>query len=116
MNGPLRGEQDGAMQDRAVSTHSIRSLGPRKKLVIFADGTGAAFSSQELNVWRLYQALDKREGPDGVLHLARYIPGVGTSSVRVIRALDGATGWFRPTCASCTVFCAGTGRWATRSI
>lgn len=84
------------MQDRAVSTHSIRSLGPRKKLVIFADGTGAAFSSQESNVWRLYQALDKREGPGGVLQLARYIPGVGTSSVRVIRALDGATGFGVP--------------------
>lgn len=84
------------MQDSVASTHSIRSLGPRKRLVIFADGTGSAFSSQESNVWRLYQALDKSEGPDGVLQLARYIPGVGTSAVRVIRVLDGATGFGVP--------------------
>ncbi len=67
-----------------------------KKLIVFADGTGNAFASQESNVWRLYQALDKAQGPDGILQLARYIPEVGTSSVAVIRLLDGATGFGVP--------------------
>ncbi len=63
-----------------------------KKIVVFADGTGSAFSRQESNVWRLYQALDKTQGSDVPLQLARYIPGVGTSSVGIVRYLDGATG------------------------
>jgi uncharacterized protein (DUF2235 family) len=66
-----------------------------KKIVIFADGTGNSFSAQESNIWRLYAALDKTE-KSGVtpaeLQLARYIPGVGTSGNRIIRAVDGATG------------------------
>ncbi|WP_333817234.1 DUF2235 domain-containing protein [Tabrizicola sp.] len=66
-----------------------------KKIVIFADGTGNSFATQESNVWRLYSALDKTE-KSGVtpaeLQLARYIPGVGTSSNRVLRLIDGATG------------------------
>lgn len=67
-----------------------------KKIVVFADGTGNAFSSQESNVWRLYQALNKEEKPGGLMQIARYIPGVGTSSNRAIRALDGATGFGVP--------------------
>jgi uncharacterized protein (DUF2235 family) len=67
-----------------------------KKIVVFADGTGSAFSSQESNVWRLYQALDKRQGPDLPLQIARYIPGVGTSPIAVLRYLDGATGFGVP--------------------
>lgn len=59
-----------------------------KKLVVFADGTGNAFTTQESNVWRLYQALDQSK-PD---QLARYIPGVGTSGFAPWAKLDGATG------------------------
>jgi uncharacterized protein (DUF2235 family) len=59
-----------------------------KRIVIFADGTGNAFSTQESNVWRLYEALDKAH-PD---QIAYYIKGVGTSSIGVLSALDGATG------------------------
>lgn len=67
-----------------------------KKIMVFADGTGSAFSSRESNVWRLYQALDKQEKPSGLMQIARYMPGVGTSSNRLIRALDGATGFGVP--------------------
>ena len=66
-----------------------------KKIVIFADGTGNSFTTQESNVWRLYSALDKTEKSGRTpieLQLARYIPGVGTSSNRVLRLIDGATG------------------------
>lgn len=66
-----------------------------KKIVIFADGTGNSFGTQESNVWRLYAALDKTEKSGATpisLQLARYIPGVGTSSNRVLRLIDGATG------------------------
>ena len=59
-----------------------------KRIVIFADGTGNAFTTQESNVWRLYQALDKAH-PD---QIAYYIKGVGTSSVKVVSVLDAATG------------------------
>jgi len=63
-----------------------------KRIVIFADGTGNAFTTQESNVWRLYEALDKAH-PD---QIAYYIKGVGTSSIKVLSALDGATGFGVP--------------------
>jgi uncharacterized protein (DUF2235 family) len=63
-----------------------------KRIVILADGTGNAFTTQESNVWRLYEALDKSQ-PDQV---AYYIKGVGTASNRVISALDAATGFGVP--------------------
>jgi uncharacterized protein (DUF2235 family) len=63
-----------------------------KKIVIFADGTGSSYGTQESNVWRLYDMLDKTEKPGALLQLARYIPGVGTSGNRILRLIDGATG------------------------
>lgn len=59
-----------------------------KKIAVFADGTGNAFTVQESNVWRLYEAIDWSQ-PD---QIARYIKGVGTSAVRVFALIDGATG------------------------
>ncbi len=59
-----------------------------KRIVVFADGTGNAFSTQESNVWRLYQALDRSQD-DQISH---YIKGVGTSGFRPFAILDGATG------------------------
>ncbi|MDR3465184.1 MAG: DUF2235 domain-containing protein [Xanthobacteraceae bacterium] len=61
---------------------------PGRKIVVFADGTGNAFTTQESNVWRLYQALDQSR-PD---QLAHYIKGVGTSEFKPFAMLDGATG------------------------
>ncbi len=78
---------------KAVSP--VTPPGRGKKIVIFADGTGNSFATQESNIWRLYAALDKTEktGRTPVeLQLARYIPGVGTSGNRVLRLIDGATG------------------------
>jgi type VI secretion system (T6SS) phospholipase Tle1-like effector len=59
-----------------------------KKIVVFADGTGNAFTVQESNVWRLYEALDQTE-PDQIAH---YIQGVGTSGFKPFAVLDVATG------------------------
>ena len=59
-----------------------------KTIAIFADGTGSAFADHESNVWRLYQALDRSQ-PD---QIAQYIKGVGTSGVRILALIDGATG------------------------
>lgn len=92
------------MQDAAAApseTQEAQSTGdtsnkPGKRIVIFADGTGNAYSVQESNIWRLYNALDKGLRPDGLQQIARYIPGVGTSSNRFVRALDGATGFGVP--------------------
>ncbi|MBR0778284.1 DUF2235 domain-containing protein [Bradyrhizobium diazoefficiens] len=64
----------------------------RRKLVLFADGTGNAFTKQESSVWRLYEALDHTE-PD---QIAYYIKGVGTSGWAPLAALDGATGFGVP--------------------
>src|SRR3954447_11264910 len=64
----------------------------RKKIVVFADGTGNAFTVQESNVWRLYQALDQTQ-PDQIAH---YIRGVGTSGFKPLALLDGATGFGVP--------------------
>lgn len=77
------------MQDATPTAPPPRA--PRK-IVVFADGTGNAFSSQESNVWRLYQALDKRARPGAPQQVARYIAGVGTSGNAVLRMIDGATG------------------------
>jgi uncharacterized protein (DUF2235 family) len=63
-------------------------LRPARRLVLFADGTGNAFTKQESNVWRLYEALDRTK-PDQV---AYYIKGVGTAGWAPLAALDGATG------------------------
>ncbi len=59
-----------------------------KKIVVFADGTGNAFTVQESNVWRLYEALDQTK-PDQIAH---YIKGVGTSGFKPFAMLDLATG------------------------
>lgn len=59
-----------------------------KKIIVFADGTGNAYTTQESNIWRLYQALDL-SGPD---QIAYYIEGVGTSGIRLFAMIDGATG------------------------
>jgi uncharacterized protein (DUF2235 family) len=58
-----------------------------KKIVLFADGTGNAFSTQESNVWRLSAALDASNDT-----AALYLPGVGTSAFKPWALLDGATG------------------------
>ena len=63
-----------------------------KKIVVFADGTGNAFSARKTNVWRLYEALDQTE-PDQIAH---YIAGVGTSGFKPFAILDGATGFGVP--------------------
>ncbi|WP_370195189.1 DUF2235 domain-containing protein [Bradyrhizobium ottawaense] len=67
---------------------SASSALPRRKLVLFADGTGNAFTTQESSVWRLYEALDHTQ-PDQIAH---YIKGVGTAGWAPLAALDGATG------------------------
>ncbi len=61
---------------------------PNKTIVLFADGTGNAFKSQESNIWRLYCALDVQD-PTQIAH---YIPGVGTSGFRPWALIDGVTG------------------------
>ncbi|HXO71423.1 MAG TPA: DUF2235 domain-containing protein, partial [Bradyrhizobium sp.] len=63
-----------------------------KKIIVFADGTGNAFSARGTNVWRLYEALDQTQ-PD---QIAYYIAGVGTSGFKPFAMLDGATGFGVP--------------------
>lgn len=83
------------MSDTPADPAPITPASRGRKIVIFADGTGNSFTTQESNVWRLYSALDKTEKSGRTpieLQLARYIPGVGTSANRVLRLIDGATG------------------------
>ena len=85
-----------AADDQVDPAPGVRKSG--KRLIVFADGTGNAFGGQASNIWRLYNAIDKRDGgPEkDSTQLARYIPGVGTSSIGLIRAIDGATGFGVP--------------------
>jgi uncharacterized protein (DUF2235 family) len=69
------------------SSHESTSTMPRK-IVLLADGTGNAFTTQESNVWRLYDALDQSK-PDQISY---YIKGVGTSGFKPFAIIDGATG------------------------
>ena len=66
--------------------------GAPRTLVVFADGTSNAFARSRTNIWQLYCALEK----DGDRQIARYIPGVGTSSNSIIRMIDGAIGFGVP--------------------
>jgi uncharacterized protein (DUF2235 family) len=59
-----------------------------KKVVLLADGTGNAFTTQESNIWRIFQALDSSEKDQS----SYYIKGVGTSRFRPWAIFDGATG------------------------
>jgi uncharacterized protein (DUF2235 family) len=59
-----------------------------KRIVLFADGTGNAFSRRKSNIWRLFDALDTSQKDQ----IALYIEGVGTSSLRPWAIFDGATG------------------------
>lgn len=91
-------QQDGALHGGAARpdhTHDHSNAAPNapdarspRKLVLFADGTGNAFTTQESSVWRLYEALDHTK-PD---QIAYYIKGVGTAGWAPLAALDGATG------------------------
>jgi uncharacterized protein (DUF2235 family) len=90
--------QDGAPQggpaspaptrDDPAADTSATGAQQGRKLVLFADGTGNAFTTQESSVWRLYEALDHTQ-PD---QIAYYIKGVGTAGWAPLAALDGATG------------------------
>jgi uncharacterized protein (DUF2235 family) len=63
--------------------------GEQKKIVLLSDGTGnSAAKAQKTNVWRLFQALDRKK-----LLFAKYDDGVGTSSNKYLAILGGAFGW-----------------------
>ncbi|WP_431206367.1 DUF2235 domain-containing protein [Bradyrhizobium betae] len=83
--GPVRPVQ--THDDPGTAANAPDARAPRK-LVLFADGTGNAFTTQESSVWRLYEALDHTQ-PD---QIAYYIKGVGTAGWAPLAALDGATG------------------------
>ena len=75
-------------QDGARNQANAGASPAKRKLVLFADGTGNAFTTQESSVWRLYEALDHTQ-PDQIAH---YIKGVGTAGWAPFAAIDGATG------------------------
>ena len=62
-----------------------------KKIVLFSDGTGNSSSmAHKTNVWRAYQALDRRPGSR---QIAFYDNGVGTSPFRPLALLGLAFGF-----------------------
>src|SRR5215813_14810736 len=67
----------------------MTAFGPRN-LVVLSDGTGnSAAKTAKTNVWRLYQALDLKDGKQ----VAVFGDGVGTSSVKVLRVIGLALGF-----------------------
>lgn len=87
-DGAPNGDPIGHHEAPVGSNAGAATAPSRRKLVLFADGTGNAFTAQESSVWRLYEALDHTE-PD---QIAYYIKGVGTAGWAPLAALDGATG------------------------
>src|SRR3954471_16670676 len=73
---------------RCFEGHHHEAASMTKKIIILADGSGNAFTRQESNIWRLYDALDLTQAD----HLAHYVQGVGTSSFRPWATIDAATG------------------------
>ena len=98
--GPMT-QHDGAQNGdsaRPKHTHDDASAGgttattlSKRKLVLFADGTGNAFTAQESSVWRLYEALDHTQ-PDQIAH---YIISAGGKRIRPLLVLlfSGALGF-----------------------
>ena len=64
-----------------------------RNIVICSDGTGnSANKGRGTNVFHLYEMLDRNGGAD-TEQIAFYDDGVGTQSLRFIRAFSGALGW-----------------------
>ncbi len=64
-------------------------LKPGRSIVLLSDGTGnSAAKLNKTNVWRLYQALELKDGTQ----LAFYDNGVGTSGFKPLQILGGAIG------------------------
>ena len=65
----------------------------RRNLILCSDGTGARASNADgSNVWRIYQALDRR-AHDDFEQVAVHDDGVGTSSNKLMAALGGGMGF-----------------------
>jgi uncharacterized protein (DUF2235 family) len=77
---PINGQDQ---RDRGDDESNGGSARPAVKFVLFADGTGNAFTTQESNVWRLYEALDRTKTDQ----VAFYIKGVGTAGWKPFAAL-----------------------------
>jgi len=61
-----------------------------RNLIVLSDGTGNSAAKQnKTNVWRLYQAIDLRDGTQ----IAEFGDGVGTSSIRILRVVGLAFGF-----------------------
>jgi uncharacterized protein (DUF2235 family) len=63
--------------------------GGSRNLIVLSDGTGnSASKASKTNVWRLYQALNLRDGKQ----VAVFGDGVGTSSITLLRIIGLALG------------------------
>ncbi len=65
-----------------------------KNIVICSDGTGNRGGvGNETNVWRIYNAIDRRTGTGEREQIAHYDDGVGTDNNKYFKAFTGAFGW-----------------------
>ena len=66
-----------------------------KSIVLFSDGTGnsSGQGGAKTNVWRLFQALDRKHQSEETSFDPQYDNGVGTSSNKYLAAIGGAFGW-----------------------
>ena len=76
----------------ALATSAVRNA---KNIVLFSDGTGNSSAKLfKTNVWRAYEAVDLGPGPVGLpRQVAFYDDGVGTSTFRPLRMLQGVFGF-----------------------
>jgi uncharacterized protein (DUF2235 family) len=87
-----------AKRKTVARERSARTAGERsgnKSIVLFSDGTGNSSAKLfKTNVWRMYEAVDLGPSPRGKRdQIAYYDNGVGTTSFRPLRLLQGAFGW-----------------------
>ena len=62
-----------------------------KNIVVCSDGTGNSGGNRGTNVWRIFNAVNRHR--TDVKQITFYDDGVGTDSLRWLRALGGAFGW-----------------------
>ena len=65
-----------------------------RNLIMCSDGTGnSGGKTLGTNVWRIYNAIDRRNEPVESVQLAFYDDGVGTDDNKIMKAVGGAFGF-----------------------
>jgi len=77
-----------------TSTARLSQAAPPRNLIVCSDGTGnAGGKGRGTNIWRIYNAIERRGANVGPEQIAFYDDGVGTEDFKFLKVLGGAFGW-----------------------